>query len=412
MHLAVIGGGPSGLRAAETAVHGGAEVTVFEAKPSVGRKFLVAGRGGLNITKAEPLEAFIQNYRSPGEPGGFWSAALKRFDPQAMRQWAAQFGVETFVASTRRVYPAEMKAAPLLRRWVQRLRSRGVRFRTHHRWTGIRAASEGWELHFHVQDQLVHEKASAVILALGGASWPETGSDGAWPAQLEPHGIGCAPWQPANCGWEINWPESLLLFEGQPLKNVAARAGDTAARGELMFTRYGLEGGLLYQLGPALRSLRTPLLHLNLKPDVSPERLLAKLGPVQRNLLPEAVKRWRLHALAEALLRWREPAGGFPTPEALLRATQELPIHLVKPRPIAEAISSAGGLCWSALHPDLMLRNLPGVFAAGEMIDWEAPTGGYLLQGCFATGILAAESALRWLKRSGCKPAADSPAGD
>jgi uncharacterized flavoprotein (TIGR03862 family) len=399
MHLAVIGGGPSGLHAAETAIQRGAHVTVFEAQPSVGRKLLVAGKGGLNLTKAEPLEAFAQNYLCEGHPKDFWISALRRFDPDALRLWAAQLGIETFAASTRRVYPVQMKAAPLLRRWVQRLRNLGVRFCTRHRWTAIEPAGEEWTLRFQVHPDTLQVRAAAVILALGGASWPETGSDGAWPDLLNPHTVACTPWRPANCGWEIDWPESLLVFEGHPLKNVSATAGSESARGELMVTRHGLEGGLLYQLGPALHALQSPLLHLNLKPDLTPERLLAKLGPVRKNLLREASQRWRLPPVAQSLLAWKEPAGGFPSPVALVQTLQSLPLTLKRPRPLSEAISSAGGLCWKELLPDLMLRKLPGVFAAGEMIDWEAPTGGYLLQGCFATGVLAAESALRWMDR-------------
>jgi hypothetical protein len=393
MHIAIIGGGPAGLRAAEEAAAGGAEVTLFDSKASVGRKFLVAGRGGLNLTHEEPRERFVGRYSGPP---GMWTSLIDDFDSAALRAWAEGFGVETFVASTRRVYPRELKAAPLLRRWVQRLRDLGVRFVLHHRWMGLQREGR-WKLRFQAGDELQTHEADAVILALGGGSWPETGSTGDWTTILEAQGVAVAPLQAANCGWEVDWPAELLsAVEGQPLKNIVARAGAVVVRGELLITRYGLEGGAIYQLGPALRRQSTPELAIDLKPDNTVAQLVAKLGPIQRNFLAEARQRWRLSDAAQAILAHGVPADGVGSAEALAGVAKNCRLRLTKSRPIAEAISSAGGVSWDELDEMLMIRRLPGVFVAGEMIDWEAPTGGYLLQGCFATGARAARGAIAW----------------
>lgn len=386
-HIAIVGGGPAGLRAAEMAARGKARVTVYDAKASVGRKFLVAGKGGLNLTKAESLELFLTHYQGPDLPAGLWNNIITAFDAEALRAWAAGLGVETFAASTGRVYPREMKAAPLLRRWVQRLRAAGVEFALHHRLTGLR---EG-ELDFNTTTTV---KADATVLALGGGSWPETGSDGQWAAMLP---VDIAPLQAANCGWEVAWPPALLVeAEGQPLKNIVARAGDQKAIGELLITRRGLEGGAIYQLGPALRAQPHPTLHLDLKPNVSREQLVRKLGLIRRNFLPEARKRWKLSDAAFALLRHFAPE--TESAPAFAETAKNLAIPLLKPRPLEEAISSAGGVRWGELDENLMLKKHPGVFCAGEMIDWEAPTGGYLMQACFATGTHAGRHALAWTR--------------
>jgi hypothetical protein len=327
-----------------------------------------------------------------------WSSLIDDFDSAALRAWAEGLGVETFAASTGRVYPRELKAAPLLRRWVQRLRDLGVRFVLHHRWAGLRR-EERWSLQFEAGGKVETYQADAVILALGGGSWPETGSTGDWTGILERLGVTVAPLQPANCGWEVAWPaEMLSTVEGQPLKNIVARAGAAVARGELLITRYGLEGGAIYQLGAALRALPTPELAIDLKPDNTVAQLVAKLGPIQRNFLAEAGQRWRLSAAAQAILAIGAPADGVDSAEALAEVAKNCRLGLTQPRPIAEAISSAGGVSWNELDDTLMIRRLPGVFVAGEMIDWEAPTGGYLLQGCFATGTRAARGALGSLR--------------
>ena len=317
INIAIIGGGPAGLRAAEIGAAGGASVTLFDAKPSVGRKFLVAGRGGLNLTHAEPRERFVTRYSGPEQPGECWAALLAECDSDALRAWAAELGVETFAATSGRVYPRELKAAPLLRRWVQRLRKTGVHFALRHRWTGLRTGAR-WQVDFQVQGETHTFEADAVILALGGGSWPETGSDGAWVSVLEKTGVAVAPLTPANCGWEIPWPPALLVqAEGKPLKNIAARAGEARTVGELLVTRYGLEGGAIYQLGPALRAMPKPEIVIDFKPAHSVEQLVKKLGTCRGDFLVEARSRWRLSDAAVAILEnlpGREP---FTSAESL-----------------------------------------------------------------------------------------------
>jgi uncharacterized flavoprotein (TIGR03862 family) len=378
MKIAVIGGGPAGLRAAEVAATAGADVTLFDAKPSVGRKLLVAGRGGLNLTHGEDLSRFVTRYAGPGQPEGFWENLLASFTPADLREWAAGLGIETFEQRTGRVYPKEMKAAPLLRRWVERLRGLGVTFGMKHRWTGLKPGPP-YELEFAIDEERRTFTADAVILALGGASWPVTGSDGTWTSLLDSLGIGVNPLVPANCGWETPWPaEVLAIAEGQPLKNLVVRAGDHEAAGELMVTAYGLEGGALYQLGAALRAMPEPLIHIDFKPTFTVEELARKGA-------------WKLSPAAEAILRCGVPSN--ISPQDLAARAKACPVAFTGPRPIAEAISSAGGVRWNELDANLMLKKLPGVFVAGEMIDWEAPTGGYLMQGCFATGTLVGRAA-------------------
>ena len=325
-----------------------------------------------------------------------WPALLAEFDAAALRQWAADLGVETFTATSGRVYPRELKAAPLLRRWVQRLRATGVKFALRHRWTGLRPGAL-WNIDFEVEGELRTFQADAVILALGGGSWPQTGSDGMWIPVLEKLGVAVAPLTPSNCGWEISWPPALLAqAEGQPLKNITVRAGETTAVGELLVTSYGLEGGAIYQLGPALRAMPEPTIVIDFKPAHTVELLVKKLGNCPRNFLAEARSRWRLSDAAFAILEnlpGREP---FTAAKALAETVKNCALRLTGPRPLAEAISSAGGVRWRELDSALMVRRLPGIFVAGEMIDWDAPTGGYLMQGCFATGTRAARSALAW----------------
>jgi len=386
-HIAVIGGGPAGLRAAEVAAAAGAQVSLFDGKPSVGRKFLVAGKGGLNLTHGEDPKNFASRYSGADQAAGFWPGILREFGPAEMRQWAADLGIETFQAGSGRVYPTAMKAAPLLRRWVLRLRELGVRFEMNQRWISLVPGSPHY-LGFSNNKIMA---ADAVILALGGGSWPQTGSDGGWTSILTTLGITCQPLVAANCGWECAWPEELLaMAEGQPLKNLHVSAADHLAVGELLVTRYGLEGGAIYQLGSALRAMPEPAIAIDFKPAHSHQQLVAKMQSVRRNFLTEARVRWKLSAAAHAILDrqpWHEVA-------ALAREVKHCVVPLLGPRPIAEAISSAGGVCWSELDSNLMLKKLPGVFVAGEMIDWEAPTGGYLLQGCFATATRAAHGAL------------------
>lgn len=397
MHIAVIGGGPAGLRAAEI-VAGGAAVTVFDAMASVGRKFLVAGRGGLNLTHAEPRDLSATRYCGPDQPRGIWLDLLSEFDADAAREWAAGLGIETFAASTGRVYPREMKAAPLLRRWVRRLHDAGVQFAQHHRWTGLRSGRL-INLHFDVQGAEFRFDADAVILALGGASWPETGSDGKWTAAFKTLGIGMTPFAPSNCGWEVDWSAAFLAeTEGKPIKNVVVRAGEEEAAGELLITSYGLEGGALYPLARALREMRDPMITIDLKPAMIESELIERLGKPKLRPLLEAGRKWRLSETVVALLDSHTERDRLRSAAGLAAMVKACPIRLRGPRPIAEAISSAGGIRWSELDNRLMLRRLPGVFVAGEMIDWEAPTGGYLLQGCLAMGTRAAKSALEYVE--------------
>ena len=400
MNVAIIGGGPAGLRAAEVAAASGASVTIFDAKPSLGRKFLVAGCGGLNLTRAEATERFATRYGSSEMPGDIWPSLLSDFDPTALRAWAAGLGIETFAASSGRVYPVGLRAARLLLRWLDRLRSLGVRFQTRHRWTAltVQETPRKLRLDFETAAGPVTFEADAAILALGGGSWPRTGSDGGWMKILERWGVATAPLEPANCGWELPWASSVLAqAEGRPVKNIVARAGDEEAAGELLITRYGLEGSAVYTLGPALRKMKnergTAELRIDFKPTFTSEQLAAKLGPAKNpvELLEQARTRWRLSEGAFAILASRGP---FTTAAALAAEVKDCRLFPTGPRPIAEAISSAGGVRWSELTRGLMLRRIPGVFVAGEMIDWEAPTGGYLMQGCFSTGTRAAQGAL------------------
>ncbi len=391
MRIAIIGGGPAGLRAAEVAAEAGAEVTLFDAKPSVGRKFLVAGKGGMNLTHSEPLEAFASRYSASTQSGEVWSSILAGFTPADLREWARRLGAETFEAGSGRVYLKNLKAATLLRAWVARLKSLGVRFEMRHRLVSV---TPGSMIRISFSNGASAE-ADAVILALGGASWPQTGSDGQWKGALENLGISIQPLAPANCGWEHDWnPDFLTLAEGKPLKNVTVRAGEKQFQGELMITSYGIEGGPVYALGKTLRAMPAPWIAIDLKPAHSHEQLVAKMESVRRNFPAEARQRWKLGEAAYALLARNE----WKDVHSLAHEAKNCVLPLKGPRPVAESISSAGGVCWSGIDPSLMVKRLPGLFVAGEMIDWEAPTGGYLLQGCFATGSLAAKSALVWLR--------------
>jgi uncharacterized flavoprotein (TIGR03862 family) len=409
--IAVVGGGPAGLFAAETLAMQGVQVDLYDAMPSVGRKFLVAGRGGLNLTHGEPMETFRTRYRGPEMPEDCWVDWLTDFSPQEIRNWAAGLGIETFQASSGRVYPKEMKAAPLLRRWVDRLRGLQVRFHMLHRLCKIEN-DPLLRLHFkknagkdsaeNMLDLFYVDSPDAVILALGGASWPITGSNGAWTSLLDHLGVNVPPLVAANCGWELEWPADLLdKIEGLPLKNCRASADGEYASGELMITRYGLEGGIIYTLGAALRRMQEPVIEIDLKPSAEIPELLRKMESVKRNLIAESRTRWRLSEQAHALLVWQAELRGIEDPARLAELVKHFPLSLRGPRPIAEAISSAGGIAWRDLTKSLSLQGAPAIFFAGEMIDWEAPTGGYLMQGCFATGRRAARSAMDYLRQKG-----------
>ena len=327
-----------------------------------------------------------------------WRDLLREFGPDELRAWAAELGVQTYVGTSGRVFPLGQKAAGLLRAWLQRLRASGVEFRTRARLAGLERAPDGWRSEFQTVEQPFSLTADAIVLALGGASRPETGSDGTWPVILAAHGVEVAPWVPVNCGWEVDWPPELLArAEGLPLKNLTVRAGDESVSGELLITRHGLEGGAIYRLGRTLRSMREPRLEIDFKPQLTAEALRERAAALPGS--SDWFRAWKLSAGAIALLETISPHDCHDR-ELAIRRVKNFSLALRSPRPIAEAISSGGGVRWSELNENLMLRKLPGIFVAGEMIDWEAPTGGYLLQGCFATGTRAGKAAAAWRRGS------------
>ncbi len=424
--VAVIGAGPAGLMAAEALAEGGARVDVYDAMPSVARKFLLDGKGGLNLTHSEPFDALMSRYgarRAQLEP------IIGGFDPAALRAWALGLGVPTFVGSSGRVFPAGMKAAPLLRRWLLRLRAAGVRLHMRHRWIGwapadgdlagdtcdaSAAIARAPALHFTTPEGDRTVQASAVVLALGGASWPRLGSDAAWVPLLEARKVALAPLRPANCGFEAGhrsqrgWSEHFRqCFAGQPLKSIVAsivgpNGEHHARRGECVITANGIEGSLVYVFAAALREAieasGAACLWLDLAPDRSESRLAAELARPRgkRSMANHLRMRAGIDGVKAGLLREIVPPTDFTMPQRLAAAIKALPLRLAAARPIDEAISSAGGVRFEALDANLMLRAVPGVFCAGEMLDWEAPTGGYLLTACFATGRLAGRAASAW----------------
>ncbi|WKA26033.1 BaiN/RdsA family NAD(P)/FAD-dependent oxidoreductase [Bradyrhizobium roseum] len=400
--VAIIGAGPAGLMAAEVLAQGGAHVTVYDAMPSAGRKFLMAGRGGLNLTHSEPLAGFLARYR---EAAPHLTAAIEAFSPQALRDWSHALGQETFVGSSGRVFPKAFKASPLLRAWLRRLDAVGVRLALRHRWTG-------WDEHGHLLFQTPDGphviEAHATVLALGGASWPRLGSDGAWAESLAARGVQISPLRPANCGFTVAWSDIFRdRFEGQPLKGVVLTIGEHSVRGEAMITRTGIEGGAIYALSTELREAvdsGKATLHVALRPDLDLKELIAKISAPRgkqslSNFLRKAVS---LSPVAIGLLQEAAKTSGTSLaslpPTELAKLINAVPIELTGVAPIARAISTAGGIAFSEIDADFMLRRRPGVFAAGEMLDWEAPTGGYLLQASFATGAAAGRGALKWLE--------------
>ncbi len=402
--IAIIGGGPAGLMAAEVMAQAGVAVDVYDAMPSVGRKFLLAGVGGMNITHAEPFDVFLSRYGTRAES---LDPLLRNFPPDALRGWIHGLGVETFVGSSDRVFPNDMKAAPLLRAWLHRLRQAGVRFHVRHRWLGWR---DGETLRFATPEGERLIQADAVVLALGGGSWAKLGSDGVWVPLLTQHGIEVAPLLPSNCGFDVagGWSEHLRSrFAGQPLKTVALSFTDMNGRtherkGELMLSDTGVEGSLIYALSAPLRDTiaaqGSVTVQFDLLPDKPPERVLAEVAHPRgsRSLSSHLQSRAGIKGAKMALLREVLTAAQLNDPVQLAHAIKSLPISLSATRPIDEAISSAGGVLFEALDANLMLRDLPGVFCAGEMLDWEAPTGGYLLTACFASGRAAGQGALKF----------------
>ena len=400
-HVAIIGGGPAGLMAAEVLSQAGHAVDLYDAMPSVGRKFLLAGVGGMNITHSEPYPAFISRY---AERAGEIACLLEGFDADALRQWIHDLGIETFVGSSGRVFPRDMKAAPLLRVWLKRLRDAGVVIHTRHRWLGWNA--DGSLRIGYPQGELALNPA-ATVLALGGGSWARLGSDAAWLPWLVDKNVQVAPLQAANSGFEVQAWSALLKdkFAGAPLKNIAlSLAGQTPRLGECIVTAQGLEGSLVYawsaQIREAINRAGSATVLLDLLPNRAVDNIQKALAKPRgsRSMAKHLHSQLGLDGVKAALLRELTDAQTFADPALLARAIKALPIELVRPRPLDEAISSAGGVVFEALDQHLMLKALPGVFCAGEMLDWEAPTGGYLLTACFASGRKAGFGVLEWLK--------------
>jgi uncharacterized flavoprotein (TIGR03862 family) len=412
----VIGGGPAGLMAAEVLAEGGVIVDLYDRMPTVGRKFLLAGKGGLNLTHAEDFTPFVTRYR---ERCGELESLLRRFSPTHLREWCQGLGIDTFVGSSGRVFPQDMKATPLLRAWLHRLRRQRVAFHMRHRWLGWGGADEPEHmLRFAAPGGELSVPADAVVLALGGGSWSRLGSDGTWVDTLRERGTDVAPLRPSNCGFEVVGPDGdgwspffALRHGGHALKAVALALDDGGAApwrqvGECVITQYGIEGSLVYAASARLRECLDAADSVTFELDLLPDR---SLGSVQRELnhprgsrsLSTHLKsRLGLHGAKVGLLRELLPREAFADMGLLAQGIKALPVCVRAARPLDEAISTAGGVCFEALDDALMLRALPGVFCAGEMLDWEAPTGGYLLSGCFASGRAAGQGALAWLSRA------------
>lgn len=403
--VAIIGGGPAGLMAAETARAAGLDVDVYEAKGSPGRKFLIAGKGGLNLTHSDPRALFVSRYRERAGEVGRW---LEDFDAEALREWARGFGVDTYVGSSGRVFPVDRKAAPLLRGWVRRLKDSGVRFHVQHRWTGW---DDAGALRFDTEAGEMTAHADATVMAMGGGSWPQLGSDGAWVAPLAARGIALAPLQSANCGFDVEWSTFFAERQaGAPLKPVVAHWRDLdgqprSSQGECVVTASGIEGSLIYALAADLRETinrsGSAQLWLDLLPDRTLERLHGELEkPRNGRSFSDHLRRQAGISGVKTALLYEVLGKDAGQDTARVAATlKQLPLTLQRPRPMAEVISTAGGVCLEALDDALMLKSMPGTFCAGEMLDWEAPTGGYLLTACYASGLRAGRGVVEWLSR-------------
>jgi uncharacterized flavoprotein (TIGR03862 family) len=401
--VAIIGAGPAGLMAAETIAQGSARVTIYDAMPSAGRKFLMAGRGGLNLTHSEALPEFLERY---GAARSHLASAIEAFSPDALRAWAEALGQPTFVGSSGRVFPQAFKASPLLRAWLRRLDAMGVQLVLRHCWIGW---GDDGRLSFQTPEGQHAVDAHTTVLALGGASWPRLGSDGAWAETLAARNVTISPLRPANCGFTVAWSERFRnRFEGHPLKGVALSFGPHTVRGEAMMTRTGIEGGAVYALSADLREAiiarGEATLNVALRPGLEMGELAARLSAPRGK---QSLSNWlrkaaHLSPVAIGLLQEAVIGSGASlssqSPAGLAGLFNAVPIKLEGTAPIARAISTAGGISFDELDADFMIRRLPGVFAAGEMLDWEAPTGGYLLQASFATGAAAGRGALKWLE--------------
>ena len=403
MRIAIIGGGPAGLMAAETALAGGLDVALYDSMPSVGRKFLLAGKGGLNLTHSDPAELFLSRYGDRRTQVAPW---LAEFGTDAVRAWAQGLGIDTYVGSSGRVFPRDMKAAPLLRAWLRRLRQAGLAIHVRHRWCGW---DEHKSLRFETPEGPTSVRADAVILALGGGSWPNLGSDGAWVSVLGARSISVAPLRPANCGFDVGWTEHFRTkFAGHPVKTVGVVAkspnGAVLRRmGEFVITETGIEGGVIYAIASFLRdeieATGRGTLRLDLAPDRELPRLIKDLSQPRgkKTMATHLQRRAHIDGVKAGLLREIVSKEDFTDPTRLATAIKSLQLTVKAPRPLAEAISTAGGVEFQSLDKRLMLRALPGVFCAGEMVDWEAPTGGYLLTACLASGRTAGAGAVAWL---------------
>ncbi len=397
--IAIIGGGPAGLSAAEVLSASGHAVCVYDAMPTFARKFLLAGKSGLNITHSEDYQHFATRF---GKANPRLRAALDAFTPTDIRAWAADLGTETFVGSSGRVFPNVMKASPLLRAWLARLEAHGVSFFTRHRWIGF--ADDGHV--FETPDGRKTVACDATLLALGGASYPRLGSDAGWAPLLSERGIETAPFQPANCGFDVAWSDLFRdRFAGEPLKSVTATSSAGTFPGEFVISKHGIEGSLVYAHSAALRDdllqHGSAVLEIDLAPGRALDRLSRDLArqDAKKSFSNRLRKGAGLDGVKAALLRELGSEADRNDPHELAATIKSLPIPLLRPRPIAEAISSAGGIAFSEIGETYMLKHLPGTFAAGEMLDWEAPTGGYLLTACFATGRAAAKGVEGWLSR-------------
>ncbi len=396
--IAIIGGGPAGLMAAEVLSLSGHAVTVYDAMPTFGRKFLLAGKSGLNITHSEDYERFASRF---GAASDRLRPALDAFTPADVRAWAAGLGTETFVGTSGRVFPSVMKASPLLRAWLGRLEAQGTKLLKRHRWTGF----VGDDLVFETPNGRAVIRSEATLLALGGASWPRLGSDGAWTTLLRNEGVEITDLQPANCGFDVAWSDIFKTrFAGAPLKTVTATSDAGTFPGELVISRHGIEGSLVYAHAAALRDRLSSDGRADLRIDLAPGRSVERLArdldrqDTKASLSNRLRKGAGLEGVKSALLRELLPEIALADPQQLARSVKALPIPVLRPRPIAEAISSAGGVRLDDLDERYMLKSLPGIFATGEMLDWEAPTGGYLLTACFATGRAAARGIMEWLQ--------------
>lgn len=396
-HIAIIGGGPAGLMAAEVLATGGHRVTIYDRMPSLGRKFLMAGRGGLNLTHSEPLDMFLTRY---GDAAAWLEPSIRAFPPEALNAWCEGLGEETFVGSSGRVFPRSMKAAPLLRAWLRRLESLGVTYKGQHTWRGWDYASLKFA---NTNRELVFVTPDATLLAMGGASWPRLGSDGSWVDIVASEGVEVAPLRPSNCGFVAPWSEHIARFAGMPLKPVTLSHNGLTQQGEFMMTKDGIEGGAVYALSASLREAIArdgkTVLSLDLRPSMSLEALTEKLeGKRGNKSLSTYLGKAGFSPLAINLLREVTPAAQLAqySEGQLASRLKSLPVTLTATNGLARAISTAGGITRNALDEHFMLTARPGTFACGEMLDWEAPTGGYLLQGCFSTAVAAAEGIMRF----------------